>query len=143
METGEIVGTHDPDEMHMRIAGPNEFQRSGRIARAQCPLECRHLDPWISGQRFAGGEAFGKRCQLLLVLQWIAGCYQPPQLVEAQAPQGDLGHKQVSRMRRVEGTAEETDHHATFDMWHHGMPMGECRFRHVRDGPGRCRGRDI
>ena len=126
----------------MRISGPDEFQSSRRIARADGLLECRHLDPWISSQRFAGGEAFGKWRQLLLALQRIARRYHPPELVEAQATQGDLGHEQVSRMWRIEGAAEETDHHAAFDMRHYCMAMGECRLRHVRDGPGRCRGRD-
>ena len=125
--------------MDMGIAGADEIQRPGGVARAKRLFEGGDFDPRILGQGFAGLQPLRQRRQFVAALERIARRHQPPELIEAKTSQGDFGHQQVPLMRRVEGTTEQADHHAALDMRHHGMTMGECGIYHLRDGPGRCR----
>jgi hypothetical protein len=68
-----------------------------------------------------------ERRELACVLQRVAGGDDPPQLIQRQAAQRDLGHQRMAGMRRVERTAEQTDRHAFLGMRHAQVTDGNVR----------------
>ena len=72
-------------------------------------------------------DALGQRRELARVLQRIAGRDDPPQLVERQPAQRDLGDQRMAGMRRVERAAEQADRHALLGMRHAQVAGGDVR----------------
>ncbi|EGE58309.1 hypothetical protein RHECNPAF_33400114 [Rhizobium etli CNPAF512] len=135
----QAVGAHDPDEIDMRIAGLDARQRTGGVADAERLFEGGDLDARIGSHTLAFGNAFGQRCELVAVLQRIARGYHPPELVEAEALDGDLCDKRVALMRRIERTAEQADDHAAFAVRHAEVAPIQIFRRHVKVGSVRHR----
>ena len=95
-------------------------------------------------------DALGKRRQLARVLQRIAGRDDPPELVERQPAQRDLGDQRMAGMRRVERAAEQPDLHAFLGMRHAeiarrdvGGSAAVVKLRALKAASGRCRARGI
>ena len=72
-------------------------------------------------------DALGQRRQLARVLQRVAGRDDPPQLIERQPAQRDLGDQRMAGMRRVERAAEQADRHALLGMRHAQVADGNVR----------------
>ena len=71
-------------------------------------------------------EPLGQRRQFAAALQRIARRDHPPELVERQPAQRDLGDQRMAGMRRIEGAAEQADRHALLDM-RHAEPVDDDR----------------
>ncbi len=80
MKAAQIVGPHDPDEVHVRATPQQIAERLVGVVRADLRFEIAHVDARMVGQRPRGHHALFERCETAGVLERIAGRDQPPQL---------------------------------------------------------------
>jgi len=109
VKLAQVVRAHDPDEMRARRPAFEPNDGFVGVARPDLGLESGDGDARIARQaprRFDPRAHLGEARRQL---QRVARRRQPPQAVEAQPPQRQLGNQPMPFVRRVEGAAEQAD----------------------------------
>jgi len=108
-ELAQIIGTHEPDEAHIREAAAQLAHRICGILGAQALLDIGCDDAPSIGDAARLGEALRERGHARARLQRVAGLDHEPELVQPQMDDRLARNMQMPLMRRVEGTAQNAD----------------------------------
>src|SRR5580700_7959056 len=84
MEAAQIVGTHDPDEMHTSAPPDQIADRLVGVAGAELGFEAGDINAGMMRQGSGGGQARGERRKAPRIFERIAGSDQPPDAIEAK-----------------------------------------------------------
>src|SRR6187401_3361332 len=106
MKLREIVGAHDPDEVHAGNAAAQMDDRVDSVSCADDSFETTDVDARIIGDLPRGAGAFGKAVQAAVLLERISRRQQPPDAIELQALQRKQADSAMRRVRRIERTPE-------------------------------------
>ena len=109
MKLRQIVATHQPHELRLRVTSPQRAQRIERVARSQFGLNRGGHDtaaPRLFSRR---GQPRSERSHPSLGLERIARRDQPPHRVKVQRAHCEQADRAVPAMRRVETPAQESD----------------------------------
>ena len=109
LELGQNVGAHQPDEPGARIEPAERPHRVERIAGAKQQLGCTDPDAGVTGDLPRTGDAARQRLHAVVALQRVLRRDQPPDLVEAQAPQGFQADVTMPVMGWIERSAQKPD----------------------------------
>jgi len=106
------VGAHQPDEARTRELPQQTPQRIDSVACAERDLDraCHNASSVRDGAR--GCHTLAERRHPALRLQRIAWRNQQPHLIEPKTPSREIDDVTMTRMRRIERTAEQADAHA-------------------------------
>ena len=96
------VGAHQPDESRTWVAPQQMAKRVCRIMCVESGLDRGGDDSAAIGNTAGGGQTLPEWCHAAERLQRIARGHKKPNLVEPQAPPGDINHVTMAGMRRVE-----------------------------------------
>ncbi len=105
----QIVGADQPDEMHPREQTLQITHRIERESAAKISLDVGRHDAVSIGDGVGRGQPLLQRRHPGRLLQWIAGRYEQPDLIEPKAPKRDFSDMAMPAMRRVEAPAEQPD----------------------------------
>ena len=112
METPQIVRAHDPDESDAGAPGQQPRYRIVSVSRLNDSFETGDVDARMAGERACGRNSFGERSKATRILQWVAGCNQPPDAIELETLEREESRCKMGLMRRIECSAEQPDPHA-------------------------------
>src|SRR5215510_3152604 len=115
--SSDLVGTHDPNKAYQRAAPFQKGEGLRCIGCRQIALEGGDEDARIFGHGTAQHQPLGERCEVAARLQGIAGCHQPPDLVEAKSLEDDFADLAMGNVRWIERSAKEADALARRRRW--------------------------
>ena len=109
MKAAQVIGAHDPDEMHARTPCSERADGVIGVAGSHLRLDPGHDDARIVRELSRRGDTLGKRREPARILQRIAGRHQPPHAIEIEPRHREQTSGAMRRMRRIERAAEQPD----------------------------------
>ena len=106
MKVPQVIGAHDPDEMHARATPDEILDRRIGVAGPEIGFEIADIDARMLGQCARRSQAFGEWGKTLRILERITGCDQPPHPIEVEPPHRQERGRAMRRVRRIERAAE-------------------------------------
>ena len=109
MKAAQIIGSHDPDELHAGTGGQEEAHRVIGVADADGGLDPADINAWMPGEGARGRDPILERGEPPCVLERVARRHQPPDPVEAEAPQRNQARGAMRLVQGIERAAEQAD----------------------------------